>query len=890
MPEFAPCRLSELGGSMVLCATHRLARHLRARHDEAQRAEGHARWTPLSALTVDAWLAHLTDAALLDGSLSAHEVPRLALAPVQEQALWEQAIGTATGESDADALFDREGLAALAVDANDLAETWGLAVVMDSGEEIGGETASFLRWRAEVRARCDTGRWLEPARLRAWRIGRIATGAGRLPERVAFAGFDRYTPQEKELARVLAARGVTVLQLELGRDADAAASVASLPDRPAECRAAAAWAAQRLAAKPDARLGIVVPELASQRDALAAALDDALHPQSLAPANSEMTRCYNFSLGAPLARWPLVDVALRLLRFATQPRRIAQAELAKLLLSPYWSAGDAALDARARLEVRVRELLAPTVALSDVLRLARRLRERGLALTVAIAHLEVVQAVSAQSGKERPSAWSGILARLLDESGWPGERTLSSYEWQAAGAFRETLAGLAALDAVLGKIGFAEAVRQTVRLCRERVFQPQTEGRPAVQVLGPLEAAGAEFDAVWVLGMNDDVWPPSPRPNPLLPAVLQRRAGSPNAGAEVQLNYARAIHGRLLRCAPEVVFSWAMREGDRPLRKSPLLAGIPALVLGTSLVETQTGSKQVESIDDSRAPPLAEGEKLGGGVGLLKAQAICPAWAFYRYRLGARALPAPTEGLNAADRGTLLHRVMERFWRGRDSAGLVEMSEDKRQLAVAEAVVGAISAFNDGRELPLSSRFTALERERLIRLLSAWLALELARPVPFSVFACEQSVEADIEGLKVDVRVDRVDVLADGRQVILDYKTGRNLKPTDWQGERIVEPQLPAYAVWAGVEAPAAIAFAKIRDDGCAFVGVGAEAGLLPGLKAADDWTATLAAWRAAIGAVAREIREGDASVRFADEKLLRYCEVLPLLRLPEYRAQMEKA
>jgi exodeoxyribonuclease-5 len=86
------------------------------------------------------------------------------------------------------------------------------------------------------------------------------------------------------------------------------------------------------------------------------------------------------------------------------------------------------------------------------------------------------------------------------------------------------------------------------------------------------------------------------------------------------------------------------------------------------------------------------------------------------------------------------------------------------------------------------------------------------------------------------------------------------------------------------------VTFAKVRDDGCAFVGLGSDDGLIAGVKAADDWPATLAAWRVAIAAVAREICAGDAAVRFADEKRLQYCEVLPLLRLPERRAAMERA
>jgi exodeoxyribonuclease-5 len=341
-----------------------------------------------------------------------------------------------------------------------------------------------------------------------------------------------------------------------------------------------------------------------------------------------------------------------------------------------------------------------------------------------------------------------------------------------------------------------------------------------------------------------------------------------------------------------VVFSRAAADGDKPLRPSPLLAGLPASAAPMARpapVDFMAAAARIESLDDHRAPPLPAGEKARGGVGLLKAQAICPAWAFHRYRLGAQALAAPVDGLDAASRGTLLHRAMERFWNGRDSVSLQGMSGEERQLAVATAVAGALSAFDNGRELPLSPRFAQLECARLERLLNAWLEVELARPQPFTVLACEQTVEIDLDGLKLDIRVDRIDELTGRRRVILDYKTGRNLKLADWQGERIVEPQLPAYAV-SCEEPPAVVAFAKVRDDGCAFVGLGEDAAVLPGARAAEDWPGVLTAWRASIRAVAREIREGEAAMWVADEKQLEYCDVLPLLRLPEYRAQREQS
>ena len=61
---------------------------------------------------------------------------------------------------------------------------------------------------------------------------------------------------------------------------------------------------------------------------------------------------------------------------------------------------------------------------------------------------------------------------------------------------------------------------------------------------------------------------------------------------------------------------------------------------------------------------------------------------------------------------------------------------------------------------------------------------------------------------------------------------------------------------------------------------------MVDGVKAVEDWPGVLGRWREAIAAVACEIRAGEAGVRVADESELRYCDVLPLLRLPEKEEQ----
>ena len=99
----------------------------------------------------------------------------------------------------------------------------------------------------------------------------------------------------------------------------------------------------------------------------------------------------------------------------------------------------------------------------------------------------------------------------------------------------------------------------------------------------------------------------------------------------------------------------------------------------------------------------------------------------------------------------------------------------------------------------------------------------------------------------------------------------------------------------------AAVCFAKVRAGEHQFVGIANDAGTLPGVKGLDEarkvfdaekfpeWHALLQHWRDSLEAIADEIRAGEAAVRFEDEAQLAWCEVKPLLRLPERKLQLER-
>ncbi len=892
---------------LTLCATTRLAQTLRG-----AAPDGLEVWPTRQALTIAQWLGSLADEALLGGIA---DLPT-ALDPFAERLLWEKII--AASLTGAASLFDLQGMAASASEAHALSRLWN---IRPAGAQLADETRLFAGWQAEFDKRCRAAGWSDTTSLH-WRlIDLIATGHFALPDAVTLAGFDRLTPLEQALLAALAGRGVNI-ENQANNAVDRApheghpgceSSHQLLPctDVAAECAAIAAWAQAHLAADPACRLGIVAPDLASVRDRLEFALDDALHPALIRPDAAESPRCFNFSLGRGLSELPLIRVALDLLALGNGRAKVEQGRLSALLLAGGWSAVTEEADGRARLDAALRRDLPYFTTLPALIRLAGRLADQAPPLCPqTVAALEALVAALANAPKAQlPGEWSAIFRRALKAAGWPGDRQLSSHEYQARRAFGEVLDGFGRLDGLLGPLSLTEAVRRLSQLCRQRIFQPETRGRPAIQVLGVLESAGLEFDALWVMGMNDDLWPPPPRPSPLLPAELLRAAGAAHASAEVELDFAQRVHARLALAAPAVVFSYAQADGNRLLRPSPLMVGLvraSSAPIAMATLARQLAAESptaLEQVEDATAPPVSDGEKVSGGSWLLRAQAICPAWAYYQYRLGGEAMEEPVEGLDPAARGTLVHAALEALWTAvQTSTALAALDEAGRQEAIAEAVGAALQNFELARHITLPARFRELEAARLARLLDVWLAVEGKRSLPFEVLACEHQADIEIEEIRVKMVVDRIDRLDDGRQIIIDYKTGATIDIKNWAESRISEPQLPIYAALVNDEV-AAVVFAKVLLDKPAFAGVADEKDILPGVQGIGDdkqkifdrgefpdWISVVTHWRERLHAIAREVKSGQAGVVFADEKSLQYCEVLPLLRLPERRRLLAAA
>ncbi len=836
----------------VVTPNRRLAQELAREFDGGQIARGRAVWETADILPFGAFVERLYEDAL--HSDLAARLPLL-LSGAQEHDLWEAAIRAS-----------EYGGALLAVPqaARDCARAWEIAhgwrIAGALGSFPGNEDArAFAAWAKDYARRCEQEGHTDAARLADLVAPLLKEPALRKPTLLVAYAFDVVTPQEQEFLDACAAQGIDVRSC-------GPIAVESNPVRATfqssrhELEAVAQWARERLEAGAP-RIGVVVPDLAQRRKEVVRVFARVMRPRFNLPGEARQAPAFNVSLGAPLADAPLVRAALSLLELAAGEIPFEQAS--RLIRSPFLAGGDEEMAERARLDAALRRTGPARVTLGKLVGLVE-------GCPVLRRLLEALFSVPKKESAS-PHEWGRQFTLLLDAAGFPG-RSLDSEEYQARAKLNETLAEFAKIERVAPKMGAARALARLRRLCADTLFQPETPDAP-VQVLGVLESAGLEFDALWVSGLTDEAWPLAARPHPFIPPALQRKAGVPEASAEATLARAKRITDGWLGAAPEVVVSCPKMEEDRALMPSPLIAAVsapfaqPEAKAAARYRDVIFAARRLEAVDDGQAPALAT-RTPRGGTRILADQAACPFRAFARHRLAAEALEQPIEGLDARARGQLLHALMKELWS--ELRGSESLKEDTGP-AIEKAAAAAVA------EARLEGPFANLERRRLAKLAREWLALERERS-PFTVVAMEDKRKLGVAGLELNGRIDRLDALASGGHALIDYKTGRPT-PNAWLGERPDDPQLPLYAV-AAKEDIAAVAYAKLHTGSMKFMGFGRDKDLV---MKAKDWDALLAGWRQALDALGSSFAAGDARV---DPKNLlatcRYCDLQPLCRVHE--------
>jgi len=872
------------GQVCVITPNHRLAQSLLQEAGARQLERGLALWDTPDIFSLAGFIERAADAARHAGSAA----QPLILAPEQSRALWERLLRDSDSGSSLLAVTEASRLAH---------EAWQLMVSWRLREGLrdappNEDTAAFLEWAPRYERSLRRGGQLDAVEL-ADHLSPFITGGGlALPRQVIIYGFDSFTPQQGEFLAALRGAGCEVA-LSGPDDLDGTVLRVPCTDAEGEIRTAAAWARSRLEAGRR-RIGIVVPDIAARRSAIVRLFSAAMAPDYALPGAQHGVLPFNLSLGEPLSAYALVHSALGLLQLLGRDIEFERAS--RIIRSPFISGSETERTARAALDLELRRHAEP---LLDLERLREMTAGYGGDCPRLMRALDALGRFRKDRlfGAQAPSAWARAISEALSLAGFPGERTLDSVEYQALKRWHETVAAFAALDRVLPRMGYADALSRLRRMAADTLFQPESPEVP-IQILGVLEASGQTFDALWVMGLSDDQWPPPCRPNPFLPLAVQRAAGLPQGSAEDALAAARRMTARWHVAASEVVLSHPLHEGDRELQPSPLIAAVagtqPDITGYPEFGAAIHAARAMMTGAGDAAPALIGSAVAGGGTALLKDQAACPFRAFARHRLHATSPDAPHSGLDAAERGTLVHRVLAQAWTQlRDSATLLATDGKRLDALLAAAAEAAVERIRRDRPTVLSGRFAAIEKRRLVALARAWLE-EDRRRSSFAVIAVEDKRSMSIGGLELQARLDRIDETADGRRIIIDYKTG-NAAAGQMLGERPEEPQLPLYLVTTEPEA-LAVAFARVRAGKTGYAGLARDEDLLPGIKAFADarlqyagWTGLVAAWRDELGRLASQFAAGVAAVDPKSRpQTCRFCDLGPLCRIRERSAGMD--
>ena len=866
-------------GTQILTAKERTARVVRRAWDHLQ-LEGKAiTWEPASVLSWHSWSQLLWKQILLDGRAS-----ELLLTPVQERHVWRKVL---TSEARTRSLHDLDSISDLAAVAwQKLCAYEGRQKLYKAAQHSQGDLPDFARWTSIFEATCRRDSLLGGAMLEDELAKRLTTSdMQRSGQRLLLLGFDQITPAQESVIRATRRLGREVAFAKGVPPHHGTLTVAS--NETEELRGCARWIRERLCEAPHTRIALIVSELEREMGTIDSVLREHLSPELEDISVHKEQTYYEFSLGRPLSQESMVQTAQDLLRWAVQP--ISLSRVSQLLLSPFFASSLDEVGARAEFDAEhvQRELrLRPTLTIKDLLQHLRhpssRLAPRLQSLQRTLQDLD--QALSQSHLYVRSfGAWSEWMRSWLSCARWaiPVE-DVSSRTCQLRDRWESALDALASLDFLGEKVELGEALERLNCIAQETIFAPESKDA-RVQVLGPLEAAGECFDAIWILRAGETSWPPTRSTTPLLPWALQRDLQMPGTDVESERQSSKHLTERLTGCATKIVFSYAHTLPSQAHQRAASV--VRDLHLDCIPVDEVAGVDQprstvaLERVADRSTIGALPNLLHRGGVRILELQAACGFRAFAEIRLGASELQDRQVGLNAMERGNLVHMALETFWRSVGShQALGSMSHAVRKERIGQAVSQSLSQARPRQKHPWDTASLEAQPTRLARVLDDWREGELQRP-EFTVMTQEERQHLSVGPLQLSLRVDRVDRVGE-HKVILDYKTG-SASPSEWFGDRPDKPQVPLYALLAhnrSLQLPedsssplGAVGFAQIRTGReMKLIGLEMVPGILtssslgtqPATMEASSFNAQIERWQEVLERLATDFAQGDARVR----------------------------
>ncbi len=430
-----------------------------------------------------------------------------------------------------------------------------------------------------------------------------------------------------------------------------------------------------------------------------------------------------------------------------------------------------------------------------------------MARTLARQVERAVETLASAPGRDGGGLMAGLtLSQWAERTGRALERVAADERGNLAnlwsGEAGDALASL--LGEVIDTDGQMEAdgpqwIDIMQALSAGHAVKPGALSHPRLFIFGTLEARLQNVDTLILGSLNEGSWPGQTANNPFVSRMMKTEIGvEPPERRIGQL----AHDFEMANGTRHLIYSRALRQGSTPTVASRWLQRLLALggedfeeklrERGARFVhwanQIDLGDNQAPAQRPSPKPPrdLQPKSYSFSEVGRLRRD---PYAIYARRVLRLDPVDPFNRDPGAAERGTLYHKIIDRFVREGHIAGTPD---------AAAAMEIILTEFFDMESLP--PHIDAVWRPRFREVARAFLSWEAGRQPDVQKRLTEVRGGVELEG--IDIRLtgvaDRIDIRGPNSADIIDYKTGYNPSPT--QARALLDPQLAleAAALQAG--------------------------------------------------------------------------------------------
>lgn len=332
-----------------------------------------------------------------------------------------------------------------------------------------------------------------------------------------------------------------------------------------------------------------------------------------------------------------------------------------------------------------------------------------------------------------------------------------------------------------------------------RVVRSRMIDHPRVAILGLLEARLMSPDFAILAGLNEGTWPQKVVTDAFLNRAMRAELGL--SSPERRIGQSAHDFTQALCCPRVLLVRAAKSDGVQTIPSrfwqrlkaiTPAQAWERSLAQGNELVALARLLDQPQAqVRIGRPAPRVPAHRQPIRFSVSDAETLFrdPYALYARNVLDLRPLEPIDVVLGAADRGSLLHEVMERL--ARDFIDALPPDLDSCVRAIGEEVFAPllgepdVAAFWWPRFLQMIPGIVAFERQRRAACRRVGAEMRTAHDFSLPDGAC----------VRLTARADRVELTTDGGLAILDFKTGTI--PTARQIASGLAPQLPLEAALA---------------------------------------------------------------------------------------------